>query len=250
MNHFKTSLLFLTLTVAIGMPAIAQAQNAPVNTGSDVPTTETEGTSANDATAPPNDGDLPTPRSDNDPAPEVASPGIPSGGIVKQAGIGGTVGYGRAGVLELGGSFGFTYSSGNSASSFNMTPSIGWFLADNLEISALLSLNYNKAETADGMSASSTLVSGLIEPSYHIPFNRSTFGFFGLGLGGSHISDVGGGLTIAPRLGGNLMIGRSGVLTPSISYQYTTIDTEANGNQVLLAVSTALRLNIGYTVMW
>ena len=63
--------------------------------------------------AAPNDGTLPAPQSDHDVQPEVATPAaqLPPGGVVEQAGVGGVVGYGRAGVLELGGAAGLQMSS-------------------------------------------------------------------------------------------------------------------------------------------
>lgn len=196
--------------------------------------------------AAPNDGDLPKTQSDNDVQPEVASPSLPSGGLVRQAGVGGVVGYGRAGVLELGGSAGFTFAS--DYRNVNVSPTIGWFLADNLELSAILSISNIK--TGDN---SATLWSGLIEPSYHLPFNRSVFGFVGVGLGASHVSALGTGFAVAPRVGGNFMIGRSGVLTPSLSYQYTTINSDMDtGTEdvTVVALTSAVQFNLGYTAMW
>src|SRR6476661_6541752 len=89
--------------------------------------------------APPSEpGSLPDPQSDHDVQPPVASPGanLPDTGIVEQAGVGGLIGYGRAGVLELGGSAGLQMSS--EFRSLSVNPSIGWFVADNLELSAIL----------------------------------------------------------------------------------------------------------------
>jgi hypothetical protein len=164
---------------------------------------------------------------------------------VSQAGIGGVVGYGRAGVLELGGSAGFTFAS--DYRSINVSPTIGWFFADNLELSAIMSISNIKA----GDSPSATLWSALLEPSYHLPFNRSVFGFLGLGLGASHITNMGTGFAMAPRLGANVMVGRSGVLTPSISYQYTTIDSMENSDGVsVVALTSSVQFNLGYTAMW
>ena len=170
---------------------------------------------------------------------------MPSGGIVSQAGVGGVVGYGRAGVLELGGSAGFAFAS--DYRNINFSPTVGWFLADNFEISAILSISNIK--TGD---VSSTLWSALLEPSYHIPFNRTMFGFVGLGVGASHVSGLGTGFAVAPRVGANFMVGRSGVLTPSLSYEYTTISTDMEGEEdvTVVALTSALRLNIGYTAMW
>ncbi len=240
MSVSKTTFASILL-MAASTVAFAQAPDAtpPDDTG-------TPGATA----APTADQNLPTPQSDNDTAPPVAAPGatLPPGGIVSQAGIGGVVGYGRAGVLELGGSAGFAFAS--DYRNLSLAPSIGWFLADNLELSAILSISNIKAG-----DSSTTLWSALIEPSYHIPLNRSMFGFAGLGVGASHVSGIGTGFALAPRAGMNFMIGRSGVLTPAISYQYTTIGTDMDGGGVggtvtVVALTSAVLFNIGYTAMW
>jgi hypothetical protein len=202
-------------------------------------------------TAPPTpDENLPKPASDNDPAPPVAAPDValPPGGVVEQAGVGGTVGYGRAGVLELGGSAGLMIAP--DFRNVNVAPSIGWFVADNLELSAILSVSNIKAG-----DESATVWSGVIEPSYHLPFNRTMFGFLGMGIGAAYINDLGAGLAVAPRIGANFLVGRSGVLTPSLSYEYTTHNVESRDTGdmqdiTVVAVSSALRVNIGYTAMW
>jgi hypothetical protein len=187
---------------------------------------------------------LPESRSDDDPEPPVAYPGAPVDKVVEQAGIGGAVGYGRAGVLELGGSAGFTAAT--DLTQVNVTPSIGWFVADNLELSARFGLTYIKAE-----EESATMTSLILEPSYHLPFNRQVFGFLGLGVGASHVDGPGLGFAMSPRVGANVMVGRSGVLTPAIAWQYTTHDSvETSGGMQLLAVSSAISANVGYTVMW
>src|SRR5207245_86326 len=55
---------------------------------------------------------LPPPRSSHDPQPPVPAPTVPETGVTKQAGVGGTQAYARAGVLELGGSGGFAAAVG------------------------------------------------------------------------------------------------------------------------------------------
>jgi hypothetical protein len=170
---------------------------------------------------------------------------LPSGGLVRQAGVGGVVGYGRAGVLELGGSAGFQVASDYRA--MNFSPTIGWFIADNFELSAILSIGNIKISGAD----SATIWSALAEPSYHVPFNRSVFGFVGMGVGAAYVSALGTGVALAPRAGMNLLVGRSGVLTPSLSYQYSTHDAMTDDQQItLVAVSSSVRFNVGYTAMW
>jgi hypothetical protein len=77
------------------------------------------------------------------------------------------------------------------------------------------------------------------------------FGFLGVGAGAAHVSGLGTGFAVAPRIGANLMIGRSGVLTPSLSYQYTTISTEMGDADVtVVALTSAVMFNVGYTAMW
>jgi hypothetical protein len=240
-NLSKTLFIALFLTSTAGVALADDPTPGGDGTG-DSDDAPTPGTTAE----PTDSSELPKSQSDNDVQPEVASPGVPSGGIVRQAGVGGLIGYGRAGVLEIGGSAGFTFAS--DYRSITVAPSIGWFLADNFELSAIISMSNIKSGDAD----SATLASAVLEPSYHIPVNRTLFGFLGLGLGGSHVTGLGSGFAVAPRVGGNLMIGRSAVLTPSISYQYTTIGSDmegASGNTVVVLTS-AVAFNLGLTAMW
>lgn len=242
LTTFKTTIFTSLALMTLATVASAQDPNpVPPSDG-----TASDGVGTPGATAAPTaPADLPPAQSDNDVQPEVASVGVPPGGIVSQAGVGGTVGYGRAGVLELGGSAGFAFAS--DYRQMNLSPTIGWFVADNLEMSAILSISNIKAG-----DQSSTLWSALAEPSYHVPFNRSMFGFLGLGVGAAHVTGRGTGFAMAPRLGMNFMVGRSGVLTPSLSYQYTTIESQMDGatDTTVVELTSAVRFNVGYTAMW
>ncbi len=249
MRTFNKTIFSTILLMAASSVALAQT---PV-TSDETPQTPPAGTDSGTGTpgktaAPTEPGEtLPESQSDHDVQPPVASPGAAAaGGIVSQAGVGGLIGYGRAGVLELGGSAGFTFAS--DYRNLNIAPSIGWFVADNLELSAILSISNIKAG-----GSSTTLWSAILEPSYHVPFNRSMFAFAGMGLGASHVSGLGTGFAVAPRVGMNFMVGRSGVLTPSLSYQYTTINTDTEsmtGDVTVVALTSALQVNMGYTAMW
>lgn len=189
------------------------------------------------------DDGLPKPQSDHDPRPPVAKPDGADAGVTEQAGIGGTQAYGRPGVLELGGSFGINAAS--DYRSVNITPTLGWFFVDNMELSGLLSVN-----NIDAGGESSTLLSLLVEPSMHLPLNNAAFIFGGLGLGVQHAEGPGTGFAVAPRLGMNLMVGRSGVFTPALTMTYSTTDAVQTSQGTLLAVSMSYGLNAGYTVMW
>ena len=228
------------LVGVLALPLIAEAEDPPPAEPTPV-----------EPEAPTEPASLPPPQSDKDPRPPVAEPLAepslpPPGGLVSQAGVGGPIGYGRAGVLELGGSAGLTIAT--DMRNINIAPQIGWFVVDNLQLSGIVNLAYIDTADSDG----NTMFSALAEPSYHMPFNRSVFGFLGIGVGGAYITGVGGGFAVAPRIGANVMVGRSGILTPSLSWQYMSndVDAGASGSPAVLAVSSALRANIGYTVMW
>jgi hypothetical protein len=244
MRTFKS----LITSLVVLMPLTAAAQTAP-DADPAIPADNT-GTPAKDAPPTPT-GQLPPAQSDHDAAPPVPTPNIPgiNGDVVEQAGVGGTVGYARAGVLELGGAAGLTIAQDLRA--VNFSPSIGWFLVDNFELSLILDVTNLKAGTQ-----SATLFSALAEPSFHLPFNRGMFGFVGMGIGAAYTSEVGGGMAVAPRIGMDFLVGRSGVLRPSLSYEYTThdsmatLDGEGNANVTVVAISSALRFNVGYSTMW
>jgi hypothetical protein len=234
MTITKKTIVAISVLGLLGLPALASAQESAAE----------EADQEQQAAADVEQGDpLPAPETDDDPQPAVAMPAPPPGGIVKQAGVGGVTGYGRAGVLELGGFAGMTAATGFT--SMNINPTIGWFFADNMQLSAILGLSHVRTE-----DDSATMVSVLAEPSYHLPFSRSAFGFLGLGLGTAYHQDAGLGFAMAPRIGANFLVGRSGVLTPSLSYQYNSHETEAMEGNTYVVMSTALAANIGYTVMW
>lgn len=190
---------------------------------------------------------LPASRSDHDPQPQVAAPAIPTGGIVAQAGVGGVVGYGRSGVLELGGSAGFSVAG--DLMQLRIAPSIGWFFMNNVEISGIVSLNYART-SSNGITAHATSLNVLVEPSIHFPLSRTFFLFAGLGLGLAYADGPGAGFALAPRLGINLLVGRSGVFTPAATFVYSTSGAVETSQGTLLTASTSFGLNLGYTVMW
>jgi hypothetical protein len=193
---------------------------------------------------------LPPPRSDHDPRPPVPAPTVPRTGVTEQAGVGGTQAYGRAGVLELGGAGGF--AAADNYTRFELSPSIGLFLVDNLELSLLTGFNYFSigGDANMGDSTSATELKALLEPSFHLPFSEVAFGFIGLGAGVNYVTGGDAGFALQPRLGANFLIGRSGVLTPALTVNYSTVDAIRTEVGTVLAVRTSYGMNIGYTVMW
>ena len=177
-----------------------------------------------------------------DPAPAVAS-AEPDSNYVEEGGLARAQSYARKGVYELGAFAGMMLAPGFR--NVNISPMLGWFVSEQLELSAIGGVSNIKAG-----GHSSTVWSALVEPSYHVPLTETTFGFIGMGIGTAYVSGLGAGLAIAPRLGANVLLGGRGVLTPSLSYEYTTHNPDEMDNITRSAVSSSLRINIGYTAMW
>jgi hypothetical protein len=225
--------LIPALLIGLGLPAAAYAQQpVEVPLGQGTPPAQ-----------------LPPPRSDHDPQPMVPAPTVPVTGVTSQAGTGGTQAYGRAGVLELGGSAGF--SAASSYSRWEVAPSIGIFAVDNLELSLITGFSHFRIGPKNGSSrVSATEIKALIEPSLHIPFSPVAFGFVGLGAGLNYVSGHDAGFALQPRAGLNFLIGRSGVLTPAFNVNYSTVDALRTEAGTILAIQMTYGMNIGYTVMW
>lgn len=187
---------------------------------------------------------LPPPQSDNDRTPVAPAVGAPDSGVTRQAGIGGTQAFARAGVLELGGNGSLTLS--DDYKEFGLAPSIGWFFMDNWQISARASYSFAKVDGAD--SVNSLLL--LAEPSFHMPFSNTLFGFIGIGLGLSSRTDVDIGFALVPRIGMKTLIGRSGMLTLDLSNAFMSNELIETPRGTLVTVDSALTLGAGYTVLW
>jgi hypothetical protein len=235
--------LAAVLMAAAGVPSMSQAQDTDdYERGADDQRADEDDGGDTLGVGTPED-QLPPSQDDNDPTPQAPAPELPESGIVEQAGTGGLVAYGRPGVLELGGAIGFTV--GEDLTQLSLTPSIGWFVANNLELSLLLGFNY--VEVGPDQT---TFFSALVEPSFHLPFSDIVFGFLGLGAGVS-VNDSGeAGFALAPRAGLNIMVGRSGILTPAVTYMWSATDVVHSGGQDFVGLSSAVAVNLGWTVMW
>jgi hypothetical protein len=237
------------------VPVLASAQNVGAQAQAEGNATVAPTTTATvGAGTPPQN--LPPPQSDDDPQPTAPSPTVAATGITEQAGIGGTQAYARAGVLELGGFANLTSAKDYFSLGFN--PTIGYFFMDNIEISAIIGVSHSSQTVrANGEStkASQTLIMALAEPSFHIPFTQTVYGFLGVGFGVSSQSgnpgpDAGAGFAIAPRLGVNVMVGRSGIFTPALQGLYQTTEAVSTPQGAVVAVKSSFGLQAGYTVMW
>ncbi len=122
--------------------------------------------------------------------------------------------YARARTFEVGGALTGDWSP--SEFTLGMRPSIGYFIADGFELSLLGALDYENLRAADGTRTDDLTFAVLLEPSYHLPVSSSVAVFGGLGVGVAFVADH-PLFDVAPRVGLNIEVGRSGVFTPQIS---------------------------------
>lgn len=187
------------------------------------------------------------------PQPEPPSPEVPGRDDVRSyAGMGSGIAYAEAGVAEFGGSA--SLSAGTDFTSVAADPMIGYFPWDNVELSAIIGVRILNLE-----DTTRSQYTALLEPSLHIPVGDTffIFGGIGAGLGVAPTPDqTYTGFALAPRLGGQFLVGRSGLLNLGARYSMTfasaDVDTDLGpfvGNAVLAFVNT-FDVQAGYTVMF
>lgn len=146
--------------------------------------------------------------------------------------------YGQKGAVELGGSVGLNWT--NDAFALDLSPSVGYFMLDRVELSALLRLSYEDQEDDNGNRESVKSGAFIIEPSYHLPVREEVFVLAGLGFGVGH-DDEDFDLEFIPRVGLNIGIDLVGIVTPSLKMPIL-IDNDGT--------SAGLGLEVGYSVVW
>jgi hypothetical protein len=151
---------------------------------------------------------------------------------------GGRPAYGQKGAVELGGSIGLNWT--NDAFGLDVSPTVGYFIMDRVELSALLRISYEDQEDEDGERESVKSGALVFEPSYHLPVREEVFVLAGLGMGIGH-DDEEFDFEIIPRVGLNVGIDLVGVVTPSLKMPIL-IDNDGT--------SAGLGLEVGYSVVW
>jgi hypothetical protein len=146
--------------------------------------------------------------------------------------------YGQKGAVELGGSVGLNWT--NDAFGLDLSPSVGYFILDRVEVSALLRISYEDQENDNGERESVKSGAFIIEPSYHMPVREEVFVLAGLGFGIGH-DDEDFDLEFIPRVGLNVGIDLVGVVTPSLKMPIL-IDNDGT--------SAGLGFEVAYSVVW
>jgi hypothetical protein len=146
--------------------------------------------------------------------------------------------YGRQGTVELGGSIGIDWT--NDAFSAEVSPTVGYFVLDLVELSALLRFSYVSQEDDDGDRTSIKGGAFVVEPSYHLPLQKELFLETALGVGVGHDGDN-ADFELIPRVGLNIGVGLVGLLTPAVS---VPILFDGDGT------TAGLGFEVGYSVTW
>jgi hypothetical protein len=164
-------------------------------------------------------------------------------GLHRQAGTGGEIAFAEAGVLEFGGAGSFDTNADGTL--ISLRPSVGWFLLDNLQLSGIVEMRW--ANPADGDAVTSVGV--FAEPSYHIPVTDRVLAFGGGGVGMAYNSeDL--GFALRPRIGVDVLVGRSGIFRPSLDLTWSTADVVTRQGETLVGVRSSYGVSFGYHVMF
>lgn len=164
--------------------------------------------------------------------------------VKRQSGIGSNFAFSEAGVVELGGSLGYT--SAEKYTEANISPSIGYFIANNVQFSLLGNVSYVKIDGQKQRNVGSLI----LEPSYHIPLTNTNFVFLGVGAGALFEYKEKTGTAIAPRLGYKTLVGRSGMLTFAFQPIFGLNEADVQTSQgTVLTVKQANNVQVGYTVL-
>jgi hypothetical protein len=160
--------------------------------------------------------------------------------VAKNAGVGSDLAYATRSVVEVGGILAFRHESDTTM--FRLAPSIGYFFVDNLELTLFpeLTITHIGGDGGDGEGGQTDwTVGAVLEPSYHLPFNDRLLGFVGLGVGLNFAEDPKVDLLFRPKLGLDILVGRSGIFKPAAFMDVGVADGLSAGG-----------LEAGFTIMW
>ncbi|WP_157070186.1 hypothetical protein [Sandaracinus amylolyticus] len=156
--------------------------------------------------------------------------------------------YGDAGVFELGGSLGGMWTE--DVFTLNITPSVGVFIIDYLELSLQVAVEYENVRDDDGSRHSGTTVAVLLEPSYHVPvIADDLFLFGGLGLGVGY-DGVTAGFDVAPRVGANIALGAGRMLNPSVRVPIIMGSEVDDNGDSHFNTTVSVGFEIGYSTLF
>lgn len=154
--------------------------------------------------------------------------------------------YVEQGTLEIGGAIGGSIT--DDTKTFAASPSVGYFIADRVELSAIVTFEYTRVEDEDtGRSQSTKAGLFVLEPSYHHPIASNVLVAGGLGLGAGYDGDN-VDFEIIPSIGLDILTSRSNAITPTI--RVPIVIGEESGPSGGTETSVGLAFDVGITTTW
>jgi len=127
-----------------------------------------------------------------------------------------------------------------------LSPSIGWSVLNNFQLSLITNLTWvNPKGNADSL-----LTFGVFaEPSLHVPLTNRFLIFGGVGIGAAFTDDE-VGFAIRPRIGFDILIGRSGIFRPAFDLTWSSSEVVNQAGTTFVGVQTSYGVSFGYHVMF
>jgi hypothetical protein len=162
--------------------------------------------------------------------------------VAEQAGVGGPLSYGSAMVLEVGGSG--SLSMADKHLYLRMAPYVAWFVLDGLELSYMHEIyvakqnDHYRFATAPMLGASAHMrvtdrLLVALGPECGALYNGAAWGVLG-----------------RIKLGLDILVGRSGVLHPSIYGAWASVDTIDAAGSTVFGQHVSMGFDIAYAAMF
>jgi hypothetical protein len=153
--------------------------------------------------------------------------------------------YARKGTLEAGGSVGATIT-GDTAT-VTASPTVGYFIADRIELSGTFTFAYSRIEDDFGNTMSTRAGALIFEPSYHHPLSDDLLVAGGLGVGVGY-DGTNYDFEVIPSVGIDIVTSRANVITPSV--RVPILFGESHGDDGDFGTDIGLALDVGLTTTW
>jgi hypothetical protein len=162
--------------------------------------------------------------------------------VVEQAGVGGPLSYGTATVLEVGGAGSMSFAGKHLY--LRMVPFVAWFVLDGLQLSYLHEIYVTKQNSRYRVATAP-----MLGASAHFRLTDRLLIATGPECGALYNGDEWGVLARI-KLGLDILVGRSGVLHPSIYGAWASVDTIDAGGTTVFGQHVSLGFDIAYAAMF
>jgi hypothetical protein len=162
--------------------------------------------------------------------------------VAEQAGVGGPLSYGSAMVLEVGGSGSLSMTDKHLY--LRMAPYVAWFVLDGLQLSYMHEIYVLKQNENYRLATAP-----MLGASAHMRVTDRLLVSLGPECGALYNGDAWGVLGRI-RLGLDILVGRSGVLHPSMYGAWSSVDTIDAAGTTVFGQHLSLGFDIAYAAMF